>query len=132
MKCNHFSAISKAVNIMTSVQGSLTQFELPKNILVIGSSQAAKRFFEKNFLLHHEEMFKPRVSKIMYCFSIWQDKYEELEASLCDLIEFRTDIPTKDELVHIWQNTKGETLLVLDDKMSSSEDNAITVTSHAL
>ena len=109
---------------MTSVQGSLTQFELPKNILVTGSSQAGKTFFVKNLLLHHEEMFKPQVNKIIYCFTIWQDKYEELESSLGDLIEFRTDIPTKDELVQIWQDTKGETLLVLDDKMTSLEDNA--------
>ena len=86
MKCNHFRPSIKTVNIMTSVQGSLTQFELPKNILVSGSSQAGKTFFVKNLLLHHDEMFKPQVNKIIDCFSIWQDKYEELETALGDLI----------------------------------------------
>ena len=66
MRCNHFGAGCKADNIMASVQGCLTQFELPKNILVSGSSQAGKTFFVKNLLLNHEEMFKPQVNKIIY------------------------------------------------------------------
>lgn len=107
------------------MQGSLKQFELPKNILIAGCSQAGKSYFIKELLLQHDIMFKTRVNKIIYCFSIWQDKYEELERGLGELIEFRSDIPTKDELVQLWQDTKGETILVLDDKMTSMEDNIL-------
>lgn len=103
---------------------SLTRFELPKNILVVGASQTGKTHFVKKLLMHHTSMFRPEVNKIIYCYTVWQQKYEELESALGELIEFRTDIPTKEELLQIWQDRHSETILVLDDKMSSLEDNA--------
>ncbi|NJL55212.1 hypothetical protein HC928_08510 [bacterium] len=109
---------------MTVYTGTLSRFELPKNMLVVGASQSGKTHFLKKLLTHNEEMFTPHVSKIVYCFSVWQEKYEQLEHALGDLIEFRTDIPTKDELVQNWQDNRSETLLVLDDKMACLEDNA--------
>lgn len=125
MKFSHlFDSVCTVSIIMATVANALKQFELPKNILIAGCSQAGKSYFIKELLLHHSSMFKPGVNKIIYCFSVWQDKYDELEKLLGNMIEFRTDIPTKDELVQIWQDTKRETILVLDDKMSSMEDNA--------
>ena len=109
---------------MTSIRGSLTKFDLPKNILVVGSTQAGKTFFVQNLLIHHNEMFTQEVNKIIYCFSVWQDKYAQLETALGDLIEFRTDIPHKDELVQMHQDKTGQIILVIDDKMSCLEDNA--------
>lgn len=109
---------------MAVYMDSLTRFELPKNILVVGASQTGKTHFVKKLLMHHTSMFRPEVNKIIYCYTVWQQKYEELESALGELIEFRTDIPTKEELLQIWQDRHSETILVLDDKMSSLEDNA--------
>lgn len=109
---------------MSVVTESLTQFALPKNILVVGSTQAGKSYFVNKLLTQYKEMFTPAVNKIIYCYTVWQDKFDDLETCLGDMIEFRTDIPTKEELMEIWKKTRGETILVLDDKMGNLSDNA--------
>ena len=99
-------------------------FDLPKTVLIVGASQCGKTFFIRRLLLEYKQMFKPEPKKIIYCYTAWQDKYDELEKELGDMVDFRTDIPSKDELTKIWQETHSETILVLDDKMSSLNDNA--------
>ena len=99
-------------------------FDLPKNFLIVGASQSGKTFFIQQLLLQHKQMFKPNPSKIIYCYTAWQDKYDILEKELGGLVEFRSDIPTCEELTAIWQETNKETVLILDDKMSSLNDTA--------
>ena len=70
-------------------------------------------------------MFIPAPSKIIYCYTSWQDKYDVLDKELGEIIQFRSDIPTCEELTAVWQETHRETLLVLDDKMSSLNDSAM-------
>lgn len=100
-------------------------FNLPKNMLVVGSTQSGKTEFVKKLLLNAERVFTPKVHKIIYCYSAWQPSFETLETSLGDLIQFRTDIPGKDELTELWQEVQGEIILVLDDKMISLSNSSI-------
>jgi hypothetical protein len=103
---------------------SLGRFNLPKNILVVGSTQSGKTEFVKKLLLQSEKVFTPKVCKIIYCYGAWQPAFEILESELGGLIQFRSDIPTRDELMTLWRELKGEIILVLDDKMVSLADNA--------
>jgi len=103
---------------------SLGKFNLPKNILVVGSTQSGKTEFVKKLLLQTEKVFTQKICKIIYCYGAWQPTFEILESKLGSLIQFRTDIPTRDELMTLWRELKGEIILVLDDKMVSLSDNA--------
>ena len=40
-----------------------------------------------------------------------------------DIIEFRKDIPSKEYLISLWEETRAPSLLVLDDQMSNLSDN---------
>jgi hypothetical protein len=77
-----------------------------------------KTEFIKKMLLNVEYMFEPAPVKIIYCYSAWQKAYDEMEKILGSKINFRTDIPSQDELSSMWQNDSQETLLILDDKLS--------------
>jgi len=110
---------------MAEITGSVTKFELPKNMLVVGSTQAGKTCFVHRLLLQHAEMFTQKVSRIIYCFSVWQEKYEQLEAALGSLKQSRSDIPSKQELVELYNEIKGEIIVIFDDKINLLEDNAI-------
>lgn len=100
------------------------KFALPKNILVVGSTQSGKTEFVKRLLLDSKRNFNPDISKIIYCYGAWQPAFETLETALGGLIQFRSDIPGKEELMLLWREIKGEIILVLDDKMGALTDNA--------
>ena len=101
----------------------LIPFKLPQNISVQGSTQAGKTEFVKRLLLNYKTMFTPQVNKVIYVYSVWQDKFDHLESTLGDIIEFRKDIPSKEYLTGLWEKTRAHTLLVLDDQMSNLSDS---------
>jgi hypothetical protein len=121
-------------------EGPVIKFDLPKNMLVVGSTQSGKTQFVKRLLLNHENAFVQKVGLIIYCYGAWQDSFEELESELGTLITFRNNIPTNEELITIRRegSVEDEIILVLDDKMSLLKDNAqgravvetVCVTSH--
>jgi hypothetical protein len=118
----------------------ILKFDLPKNIMVVGSTQSGKTQFVKRLLLDHENIFSSPVGLIIYSYGAWQSAFEELEEKLGTLIKFRHDIPSNEELQLLRQegSVDGEIVLVLDDKMSMLRENAqghavvetICVTSH--
>ena len=79
----------------------LIPFQLPKNISVQGATQAGKTEFVKRLLINYRTMFTPRVVKIIYVYSVWQDNFNHLEDVLGSLIEFRKDIPSKQYLIDL-------------------------------
>lgn len=105
-------------------RAQVPKISLPKNLLVVGCTQAGKSHFVKKLLLDSEAIFTPSVSRIIYVYGAWNDGFIELENSLGDRIEFRQDIPTKDELVELRNSSDhGPIVIVLDDRMCSLEDN---------
>ena len=88
-------------------------FPLPTNFLIIGKSRSGKSEFIKKMILKSELMFIPPPFRIIYCYSVWSEGYEELE----DKVEFRKDIPSNEELIEWWRDNKRETLLIIDDFM---------------
>ena len=102
---------------MKTVDSDLKQFSLPGNFMICGKTMAGKTEFVKKLLLHNQEMFKEKIHTIIYVYSVWQHAYTELESSLQDMIQFRTDVPT---MAEIEEKSKGGTLhslLILDDKV---------------
>lgn len=104
---------------------SIIPFTLPKNFLIVGSTQCGKTQFIKRLIMEKDAMFKPVPERVIYCYSAWQPAYEEMENALGAKIDFRTEIPERKELESLWKEEGGETLLVLDDKMSSFKDNPL-------
>jgi hypothetical protein len=104
------------------------QFDLPKNMMIVGSTQSGKTQFVNRLLLNHRNAFKQSVALIIYCYGAWQPALDELESGLGDLVDFRPDIPSSEELVSIRRDKVGpeggEIVLVLDDKMNSLKENA--------
>jgi hypothetical protein len=102
------------------------KLDLPKNMLVVGSTQSGKTQFVKRLLLNHENAFKQKVGLIIYCYGAWQPALEELQAALGNLISVRPDIPTNDELNSIRREggVEDEIILVLDDKMTALKESA--------
>lgn len=102
-----------------------TTILLPKNFLIAGSTQSGKTHFIKRMLLEAESLFFPKFDRIIYCYGAWQPMFDELQYQLGAMIQFRTDIPSKEELTKIWQEKGGHTMLILDDKMGSLKENAL-------
>jgi len=105
------------------------KFELPLNILVAGPTKCGKSEWIKRLILEADEIFQPVPARIIYCYSVWTDGYDELE----DKVEFRKDIPSNQELREWWVENRAETLLILDDLMHSigSETSKLfCITSH--
>ena len=103
---------------------SVLPFSLPRTMLIVGATQSGKTQFIKRLLLEREAMFTPVPDRIIYCYTVWQEAYDELERILGEKIEFRTDVPPKEELIEIWNKKGGETLVVIDDKMSLLKNNS--------
>ena len=108
---------------------SVIPFQTPMTFLIIGRSRSGKSEFLKKLILEADTMFQPPPSRILYCYSVWTDGYEEL----VDRVEFRKDIPTNEELTEWWRENRKETLLVLDDFMHSINEEIsklFCITSH--
>ena len=110
---------------MSETDECLIPFELPKNFMIYGATQSGKSHFVRSLLLNHEKMFTEKVNKIIYVYSIWHENFDEMQSYLGDMIEFVTHVPTKKELIEIWEKNKSHTILVLDVKMCSFDDAKI-------
>ena len=97
-----------------------SKIHLPKNILLVGGTQCGKSYFLKRMIEENDALFTPRYQHVIYCYGAWQSMYEELQNELGSRIDFRQDIPTKDEIIEISQTIKGPILMCIDDKMSTA------------
>lgn len=66
----------------------------------------------------------PSPDRVIFVYSIFQSAYAELEKKLGEKIQFRTDMPSEEELKEFYEETGQSTLLVLDDKMTSLDNGA--------
>jgi hypothetical protein len=92
-------------------------FKHPFSAILSGPSQAGKTEFTFKLLQHHKQMFSPIPDTIIYCYSIWQNKFIRLKEVIPD-IQFHQGIVTDDEI----DETKNN-LIILDDLMRESGNN---------
>jgi GTPase SAR1 family protein len=103
-------------------------FKHPFTCLIAGPTKSGKTTLLKKILTNHEQMISHPIDRIVYCYSRWQDAFDELQNSLS--IEFKEGLPDIEDF-----DSKKNNLLILDDLMREScKDNSIydifTVDSH--
>lgn len=104
---------------MQSCDCCVHKFQTPSGVMVVAPSQAGKSHLVCQLLLQRRHMFTKVPQNIIFVYSCWQEKYEDLQKSLKDDITFRTDIPTKEELLSIYNDNPIHRVLVIDDKFSA-------------
>jgi hypothetical protein len=89
----------------------------PFTAILAGPTACGKTTFIQKLLKHVKEMVTPLPERIVYCYSIWQDKFKEF---LLDnpSIEFREGIINIDEI-----HKDIRSLVILDDLMNESKDD---------
>lgn len=106
-------------------------------LCVCGPSKSGKTYFVSNFIKHAADMFKDGNSpkKILFCYSIHQPMYNEIQEMCGNRIEFVEGIP---EMSKIQEFADGEhNLVVLDDMMhqvvkAGNMEKLFTLGSHHL
>jgi len=100
---------------------SLLKFETPTSMFIVGPSNSGKTFFTKRLLEMSSGMFKTPPSRIYFCFSVWQELYDQMSKSVPN-IHFHKGLPSMEELRE-WGEQKGHKIVVLDDLMMDAVDS---------
>lgn len=108
---------------MHTVSTDMKKFSLPCTTVIAGQTRAGKSTYIQRLLLHHNVMFDQPVHFIYYCYSVWQKMYSKLEKTLGgDMIEFRTDLPSLDEIKQRSEGGTKHVIMILDDKNQLFDD----------
>lgn len=99
---------------------SLVPFEAPTSIFVVGMSGSGKSYLTRQILNHANGMFKKPTGRILFCYGVWQDLYNQMKKEI-PLIEFHQGLPSSDE-IYEWGASEGHKILVLDDLMIDAAD----------
>ena len=92
------------------------RFKEHSSFNVVGSTNTGKSRWVYKLLLNKDQMFEgPPITKILYCYSVYQDLFDEMGSAL-PLIQFKQGLPSKDELDSLSAD-KQPSLLILDDLM---------------
>jgi len=100
---------------------SLIKFETPTSIFIAAPSGAGKTELTRQILKHADGMFKTPPSKIYFCYSMWQNVYDEMQNGIKN-IQFYQGLPSMEEL-NDWGVEEGHKILVLDDLMIQGVDS---------
>lgn len=99
-------------------------FEPGSTHLLFGQSGSGKTKFIQRLLRHKDEIFgdHPPV-KILYCYGIWQDTFDELQDEI-DIISFQKGLPSEDELME-FTDPNLHTCIIIDDLMHEGCDSEV-------
>jgi hypothetical protein len=107
-------------------------FHFPSTIGVFGPSQVGKSTFVLKLIKNAEIMFTKKPHHVIYCYSLWQDGYKELQ----DLpyVTLHEGVPSRAKMEELTFD-KQPTLLILDDLMAKvikdlDVQHYVTVMSH--
>ena len=89
-------------------------FEHPFSMIVAGPSRSGKTHWLINLLINKNVRIKPTPTSIIYCYSHWQSKYNELKKAI-PYVNWIRGLPNKEFL-----NTISNAILVIDDLMDAS------------
>lgn len=89
-------------------------FHSPTTICISGTTGSGKTTLLYNILRHRNDVFTTPASKIVYCYSEWQDIFDEMEKNLP--VEFIEGLPTIGDLEDMTKDRK-HIVLILDDLM---------------
>jgi len=100
------------------------KIQLPKSFFFCGMSQSGKTWLTKEMLLNREHLFDPVPREIIFCYTIWQNSFDELQQTLKEDISFCQEVPSVNELSEKYAADDKYRILVLDDKLSSLRNSA--------
>ena len=89
----------------------------PFTCLIAGPTQSGKTHLLQQILLYQDLLITPQLDRIVYCYTKWQPKFDEMKLSVRN-IEFFQGIKPVDEL-----NQNENNLIVLDDLMQECENS---------
>lgn len=108
-------------SIVVIKRAKMYPFKPYSTILLAGTTNSGKSTLASKFLIHRNEMFENGIDKILYCYSIWQDLFTDLEQSI-DCITFYKGLPPT-SLIDEHVNGGSKLLIVLDDMMHEISNN---------
>lgn len=92
--------------------------------IIAAPSRGGKTTFIKKLIKHKDTLIKPNPNKVIYCYTVWQEQYNELENIGVEFHRGMIDVESLDALT--------PKLLVLDDMLHLlSSDIAEVFTKHA-
>lgn len=99
------------------------KFIQPFSAILAGPSQAGKTHFVMQLLKNCEKLFEPTPTRFIYCYTLWQDKFEDMKSSFTNCaiqpdIIFRQGVFPIDDIDPNYRN-----IVVLDDLMTESGKN---------
>lgn len=110
---------------------SLVKFQSPMTAICAGSTGLGKTTYVKRILENASEMFTLPPQRIYYCYSIWQNAFDEMKKTVPN-ISFQQDLPDESDFL---ADKNVHTLWIIDDKMDEVADcklmqKIFTVLSH--
>jgi len=96
---------------------SLIQFILPCAICVNGYSSSGKTVFVQTLLKQRDRMFNVKISKILYCYGIWNESFGEMESD--SDISFMEGLPNESQVKEL----PAMSIIVFDDLMDQVSNN---------
>jgi len=95
-------------------------FESPASFSISGSTGSGKTSWIFKILKYSKVMFKDPPFKILYCYGVWQDLFNEMEKSLSN-ISFHEGVPSSQEINDFAD--QNHNIIILDDLMSECVKN---------
>jgi hypothetical protein len=94
-----------------------TIFKHPFTCMIAGPTQSGKTHFIYNILKNNQLIIEPIIHKIVYCYSVWQDFFNQF-SNIYPKVEFHQGIIDLSE-INPYQNN----LIILDDLMTEGQSN---------
>jgi GTPase SAR1 family protein len=106
------------------------QFQHPFNCIVAGPTQSGKTTLITKILQHQQQLINVPIDYILYCYSEYQNAYDEIRRSVKN-IYFHKGLPADYDQF----NAQNNNLIIFDDLMEECEKNPsimklFTVNSH--
>lgn len=98
---------------------SVITFQAGLPIAVVGPTGSGKSTFVKKLVQFRKSLFKPTVSKVLYCYGVWDSAYDEL--MMDDDVEMMEGLPDAEKIGAM--NDGNFNLLILDDLLGRVVDD---------
>lgn len=102
---------------------TLHRWNHPSNIWIAGPTQSGKTDFASKMIRYRKHLFRPPIHDVVFVYSVWQPKYDQLRDEHVDDIVWVNGLPQ--DPFKYFKKTPG--LLILDDSMVESEQRASDV-----